>query len=638
VEQRPTVDLKGRALLLTFPYDKASVDAVRLINAAYWDKDIRAWVIPYSQAALGLLKRIFPDIQYGGNLKTDTVNAALTQTEAAERKYLPEVRDVEIKDFEFATQPYMHQKISFNFARSLPCSGLFLEQGLGKSKVYIDLATWRFRMGQIRRSLLVCPNSVLPVWGEQISIHGGKDFKKYVILEGSSRQKLLQCSNLIAEKFTGFVIVNYDALLNMYETLLEMQEGPDKLFDQMGLDESSRVKHATAKRSKICWKLGLTVPYRNILTGTPITQSLEDIFSQYRFLDQRVFGPYSTAFRGQYLIMGGFEMRQIIGYRNVEDAIKKIYALSIRFTGDRCLDLPPKVYEVRHVRMDEDTSKRYKQLEKECVAEFGGAQVTAPMVMTKIMKLSQITGGFVYEQGADGSRVATHRMAKMPKIEVLREVLEENPGRKVIIWCRFMEELNLIQEALREDKLKYVVISGGVTVRGKAEKGAECKCGTCRGCLVRQFQTDPNTRVFLGQVSTAGLGITLTAASLVIYYSNTYSLEDRLQSEDRCHRIGQTKSVTYVDILAETSMGGKTIDHDTLEILKGKGRFANEISRALMQKMVERTKGSKLEEGLAAFVQEEKKAGTYKGIIRNPARTKKRSKGSDMIMEEGEEF
>jgi len=416
-----------------------------------------------------------------------------------------------------------------------------------------------------------------------------------------------------------------------------------KLFDMCILDESSRIKHATSKRSKICWKLGQTCLYRNILTGTPITQDLQDIFSQYRFLDQRIFGPYSTAFRGMYLILGGWENRQVIGYRNVGDAIQKIYALSIRFTADRCLDLPPKVYEVRHVRMDEDTSKRYRQLEKECVAEFGGAQVTAPMVMTKIMKLSQITGGFVYEQGADGSRVATHRMAKIPKIEVLREVLEENPGRKVIIWCRFMEELSLIQEVLREDKLKYVVVSGKVDVRGKAKKGEECRCGECRGCLVRQFQTDPDTHVFLGQVSTAGLGITLTAASLVIYYSNTYSLEDRLQSEDRCHRIGQTKSVTYVDILAETYNGGKTIDHDTLEILRGKGRFANEISRALMQRMVQRTS----DESISADYSRLRKSAEKKGIqfhnrpdlVKNPAHNKKRNKGHDVdIMEAGEEF
>jgi len=223
VEQRPTIDLKGRALLLTFPYNKANVDAVRLITGAYWDKDARHWIIPYSQAALGLLKRIFADLALGPNLKTDTVNSALTQTEAAERKYLPAVKDVEITDFEFATKPYMHQKISFNFARALPCSGLFLEQGLGKTKVAIDLATWRFRKGQVRRVLVVCPNSVTPVWGEQIEIHGAPDFKKYVILEGSCKQKLAQCQKLIEEDFAGFIICNYDALLNMYSTLMEMQ-------------------------------------------------------------------------------------------------------------------------------------------------------------------------------------------------------------------------------------------------------------------------------------------------------------------------------------------------------------------------------------------------------------------------------
>lgn len=637
--QKTSVDLEGKSLRLQFPYNPSTINSIRLIAGAKWEPMSKSWMIPFSSAVIDLLKKIFPDLEFGSNLKSHSICTTENLIEATERKFLPKATKVKITDFVFSTEPYVHQKISFNFARALPQTGLFLEMGLGKAKITIDLNTWRFRQKQIKRVLVVCPNSVLPQWGVEIERHGSPDFKKYEILEGGSRQKLAECQRLITEGFQGFIIVNYDALLHMYTQLMEMQRGSERLFDSMCLDESSFIKHATSKRSKICWKLGQTVQFRNILTGTPITQSLEDIFSQYRFLKSEIFGIYSTAFRGNYLILGGFEMRQIIGYRNIEDVLRKIYSISIRFTKDRCLDIPPKVYETRYARMDVDISRKYKTLEKECVVEFAGKQIAAPLVMTKIMKLSQITGGFIYEQGDDGQRIATHRIHRPAKLSVLEEILDEAPGRKMIIWCRFTEEMKLIRDLLCARGVKYVSMAGDVKISGsKQKKGEQCACGDCRGCFVRQFQDDPSTTIFLGQIATAGMGITLTAADLVVYYSNDYSLEHRLQSEDRCHRIGQTKSVTYIDILAETSNGGKTIDHDTLTVIQGKNRFANEISRALMQQMSVRQKADPFENKLAKFVKAEKAAGTYKGVIKNPAHVRGAGNNSDPILTEEEIF
>ena len=335
----------------------------------------------------------------------------------------------------------------------------------GKAKVAIDLATWRYREGQIKRVLVVCPNSVLPQWVVELEKHGHDDFKKHSVLSGSSKDKLKQCKDLLESRFTGFILVNIDALLHMYPGLMDLQGSKHSLFDQMIIDESSTIKRAASKRSKVAWKLGGTCVYRNILTGTPVTQSLEDIFSQYRFLKFDVFGIYSTAFRSQYLVLGGFEQRQIVGYRNINDALKKIYKYSIRLTKDRCLDLPPKIYETRYAKMDEVTSRKYKELEKECVVEFDKATILAPLVMTKIIKLSQITGGFIYEADDAGKRVATHHMAKPAKLDVLEEILDESPGRKFIIWARFTEEINIIQGLLSKLGIKHVMISGSVDRR-----------------------------------------------------------------------------------------------------------------------------------------------------------------------------
>ena len=576
----PIAELSDSIIKISFKYDPILVAQVREITRARWNPAIKSWVMPYSETSLDALKIIFPNLQFGDALKEKIDKRALNALETEELKYLPKVKNAVIKDFVFHTKPFWHQNVSFNFARSLNASALFLEQGLGKAKLGIDLATWRFRKKQVGRVLVVCPNSVMGQWVEEIEKHGHPDFSNYILLEGSciKRQKILA---ELLDAWSGFLIINYEGLLPLQTFLFLRQRSANPLFEMIILDESSRIKHAQSQRSKITWRLGITVKYRNILTGTPITQSAEDIFSQYRFLDPGIFGPYATAFRGMYLIMGGFELRAVIGYKNIENLMKKIYSVAIRFTKDRCLDLPAKIYEKREARMDEISSKKYKEFEKECVAEFDGKVVVAPLVMTKLMKLYQITGGFIYEQGPDGKKIATHDLKKNPKLTDLEELLDEVLHKKIIIWCRFVRELELISALLKKKKIQFTSISGSVKQKDRAE-------------AVRLFQNDNKCKVFLGQIATAGFGITLHAAEVVIYYSNSYSYEERIQSEDRCHRIGLKHAVTYIDLVAVLANGRKTIDSDILDVVQDKARFANEVSRMLMQKMVTRS-GDKCE-------------------------------------------
>lgn len=612
--QLPQVELVSDFLRVRLPYSPEYIAAVKSIGYARWDSKDKSWILPHSALNLEAIKKAFPSIVCGPTLRGEDKVEAENLLEAELRKYLPLQREIEIKDFKFKTTPQWHQRVTFHFARSLDQTAIFLEQGLGKTKIMIDLVTWRFRKEQITRSFYVCPNSVVPQWGtEDVTKHLHDDFNRVTILEGSTKDRIKTLTQIYEEDKPGFIIANFEALLGLEEFLLKIQGRGNKLFQHMVLDESSKIKHATSQRSKISWRIGKTVQYRNIMTGTPITQSAEDAFSQYRFLNDRIFGPYATAFRGTYLIMGGFEMRQTVGYRNIGEFFKRLFSAGIRFTKTMCLDLPPKVYQSRFAKMDEEVSKKYRQLERECIAEFGGKEIAAPLVMTKLMKLSQVTGGFIYEQDAAGERVATHTFNKNPKLEVLDEILDEVLPNKVIIWCRFKQEIAIITALIQEravalaktgKKLKFAAIHGDIP---QEERGQQ----------VANFQTDPDCQVFIGQVSTAGLGITLTAASYVVYYSNTYSLEDRLQSEDRCHRIGQTKSVTYIDILATTFNGKRTIDHDTLDIIKGKAVFANEVSLALVRRMVDRDTDAP---------------------IRNPAHVRSSSKTSDIVFQEGDEF
>ena len=594
--QLPSVELVKDFLEVSFPYSKEYVAAIKGIGYARWNSTNKTWVIPNSEPNLAKLKATFPSIVLGPALRGEGKVEEENLLEAEIRKYLPKNRDLEITDFVFKTVPKLHQKITFNFCRALDQSAIFLEMGTGKTKIIIDLATWRFRKKQVRRALIVAPNSVVPQWETaDVAQHLHDDFNKVTILSGATVTRLKTLRNILEEDLSGFVIVNYEGLAGIKDFIISAQCGKIRLFDMIVLDESSKIKHAASQRSKAAWHIGRTIPYRNIMTGTPITQSAEDIFSQYRFLKTTIFGPFATAFRGTYLILGGWENRIIIGYRNIGDLFSKIFSVGIRFTKDMCLDLPKKVYQTRFAKLDEETSDKYREFEKDCIAEFGGKEISAALVLTKMIKLSQVTSGFVYETNEAGEHVATHSLPKNPKMELLEEILDEVLPKKIIVWCRFRHEIELITKCLERrtaeakkagKKFSHAAIHGSIP---QSERGKE----------VERFQKDPSCQVFVGQVATAGLGITLTAGTYVVYFSNTYALEDRLQSEDRNHRIGQNESVTYIDLVAILYNGRKTIDHDVLEVVKGKAAFANEVSRALVSRMMDREVDAP-KEGLAA--------------------------------------
>jgi SNF2 family DNA or RNA helicase len=236
-------------------------------------------------------------------------------------------------------------------------------------------------------------------------------------------------------------------------------------------------------------------------------------------------------------------------YQNLDELKAKIAPHSYRITKAECLDLPPKVYERRYVELNAEQRVLYNKLKKEFVAEFGGGKINAAMAMTRMMRLQQITGGFAPVLNDVGETIATHPVGKTnPKINALLELLEETDG-KVIIWARFRKELELIAVALREEygTKSAVEYHGGVSDKD-------------RQSAVFTFQREHDPRFFVGQPHSGGIGLTLTAASTVVYFSNDFSLETRLQSEDRAHRIGQQKSVTYIDIEAVDTLDKKVID------------------------------------------------------------------------------
>ena len=298
-----------------------------------------------------------------------------------------------------------------------------------------------------------------------------------------------------------------------------------------------------------------------ILSGTPVQNNAIDIFSQYRFLDSSVFGKNFYAFKNKYAIMGGFNRKQIIGYKDLDGLIKKEHSIAFRITKDEAIDLPEQTFEVRKIAFDKKDRELYDRIKRDSYADLdGGDHITATTVLTKLLRLQQLTGGFLLQDDSE-----TPVLVNKAKLNALADIIEDyviGSEKKLVIFARFIPEVKAIIEMV--DKLlpknkKQVAIYGDI----KKE---------LRGGLVKQFQEDPDTMVFVGQIDTAGTGITLTAADTCVYYSKNYNYATYSQSLSRIHRIGQRNVCTYIDLEVE-----KTVDEMINKALSKKEDMAKTV-------------------------------------------------------------
>jgi SNF2 family DNA or RNA helicase len=296
------------------------------------------------------------------------------------------------------------------------------------------------------------------------------------------------------------------------------------------IDESSKIKNHDVERTKKCWLLGEDSPFRLILTGTSVTQGIQDLFSQMFFVDPCAIGEVGFySFRNKYCVMGGFENNKIVGYDRVEELMNKIRPFCDVVRKGDMKDLPPKTYQVRRVRSTAAQIKACKELAKEMSTELHGVEITIQNALEGLLRFQQISGGHM----PDGTPLPTN-----PKMEELIEVLDDFDG-KAIIWARYLPEIKAIRDRLEKKWPGSTLMLCGEVPPAERQP------------MVDLFQSDSGKRFFVSNQATGGVGLTLTAATLSVYFSNTFSLEDRLQSEDRNHRIGQLNAVTYVDLISD---------------------------------------------------------------------------------------
>ena len=471
-----------------------------------------------------------------------------------------------IKNYKFKTKPYEHQLEALEKSWAQETYALFMEMGTGKSKVLVDNIAMLYDRGAIRGALIVAPKGVYKNWDQiEFPTHLPEHVEHTKVLwePNITKRKQVELDTLFdGKEDLKILIMNVEAFsttkgLDFAERFLNIFLGR-ALF---GIDESTTIKTPTAKRTKNILKIGNLAKYRRILTGSPVTKSPLDLYSQCEFLDPYHLGHQSYySFRARYANMidrnfGGRRVQIVGSYRRLPELTAKLEKFSYRVLKEDCLDLPPKVFTKRIVELTDEQKKVYAQMKRMAIAELDGKVMSTVNVMTQLMRLHQVTCGHFK---ADDQTV---KPVKNNRITALLELLEETDG-KVIIWANYREDIKNIAEALKKayGEASTVEYHGGVD-------------STLRQKQIALFQQKNGpARYFVGNPSTGGYGITLTAANTVIYYSNSYDLEKRLQSEDRAHRIGQTGSVTYVDLIAED-----TIDERIVKALRRKINLANEI-------------------------------------------------------------
>lgn len=421
---------------------------------------------------------------------------------------------------------------------------LLAEMGTGKTLISIGIAGALYQKGEISRLLIVAPLSIVQVWNEEFAKFADFDYQ-LAVLEGSSKKKF-DILNHMKGSGLQVAVINYESCWRL-EDILQVWN-PEMII----CDESTRIKNPQAKQSKALHRLGKKAKHNLILTGTPVTNNPLDFFSQYKFLDESIFGGSYYAFRARYAVMGGYGNHQIIGYKNLPELTEKAHSIAYRITKADALDLPDQVDVERKVQLNAYARRKYNELEKESYTELMNGDVKITNVLTKLLRLAQLTGGYMRVGDDDVMEKVSDA-----KLQALEEIVDDciDAGKKLVVFARFVPEIDAIANMLKKKNIQYSLIKGDV--KDRAEQ-------------VDQFQNNDLVRVFIGQIQTTGMGLTLTKADTAVFYSLDFNYSNYEQAKARIHRIGQKNKCTYIHLIAEG-----TVDEKVMHALNQKKSMAD---------------------------------------------------------------
>lgn len=598
----------GSKLILSFEYNPHINEQLKKIPGCRFNKQISRW-----EAPLGQYERITAELD---NLKVSSAVAQWMSDEIQLRKkveFLQSDAYYELTDYSPKLPLMSHQKKAFELHRICNGSANYGEMGCGKTASAICALHWYIETGKVKYCLVVCPKSVVKSWEEQIQMFSNLT---YIALEGTmaERQKKLKLERDI-------YIVNYEGTWRMEEDLIK------KGFNAMVCDEAHRIKNTQSSQSKSCYAIGDTTEYRIALTGSPVLNSPLDAYGLMRFIDASVFGESFYSFRNKYFLNVGNENSPIpifVPRHNAEKEISdKMYSRAVRVLKDEVLDLPPAVHAPnRIVSLSEEQDKAYRDLQEKLCAEIAGnKQIKISHVLTLMLKLNQITSGWL----KDPETGDIHYFKNNPKFDELVDIVEEAGNQSMIIWAYYkadmklitnyfgrcqgrdgkcLEPVNLVKEKdcpkcrtpiryrcseiqgstkyryaemakfrftpeERSEQRKKLITDG----LGKQEIRSQL------GDLLLDGSEPPQTNIINLQCVAGSEGIQLQKAQVAIWFSRNWSLKDWVQAQARNHRVGQTKSVTYINIVAQMRNGEDTVDQRIVNALQKKEDLSKRINK-----------------------------------------------------------
>lgn len=546
----------GRIVLAQI--EQARMDKLKKTGMLRWNKATRTYSAPVTLDLLEVLAQIFP--------LPDTVEAERQRLAGIARQLDAQraaSEPVPLTSYPVRAKLFRHQVRAANMAliqlSSKPSAGfgLLFEMGCGKTLTAIAIMGALYCQHKITRVLVVAPSSVCSVWPHDLAAFAAFPYEVRVLL-GEKKQRLEALHSLTDYPNTAnrllVAVINYEATHR--EGIFEALDG--YAADLIVCDESQRIKNPRAAQSRAVQMLGDRAACRLILSGTPVQNGAIDLYSQYRFLDPGVFGANFYAFRNRYCQMGGYGGHEVVGFQHMDELTRKEHSIALRVTKAECLDLPGQTFVRRYVQLEPAARRLYTQIARASCAELeNGEHVTASIVLTKLLRLMQLTGGFVQADGGDRPQ-----QSGSAKLDALADILEDyvqEAGQKLVVFARFRSEIAAICQLLEQRGIRYGRIDGEVPMDQ-------------RGAIVETFQQDSSVKAFVAQTQTAGLGITLHAASAAVFYSLDFNYANYAQALARIHRIGQAQPVTYIHLLAE-----RTVDEQVLDALERKEDLARTI-------------------------------------------------------------
>jgi hypothetical protein len=561
-------------LRIKTPWSQSNLERLRRIpDYRTWSTTDQAWRAKPTRRNVQYLLAAFPQADWDPQAaawRDEVVAHESERTEATLDKQatLEELRaKIGPDDYKHGgPAPFDWQRRCFLISRDMPAFAVFAEQRTGKTKLTIDTACWNYIRGQVRQALVIAPNSTKTEWVTDALPEHMPDYVSYKAAAWQSSPNKAD-EQAIAAVLEGsetemcWLVMNVEALSTPRGAKIAM-DFVRRAPTFVAIDESTRIKTPRSARTKAAQALRRHAKIRRILTGTPATQGPLDLYSQFEFLDPKILGFGSFyAFRNRYALMGGFQGKAVLGYQHLDELQALIDPYSFRITRDECFDLPPKGYQKRVVEMTPEQTRIYRDMVQKMRAEMDGRKVTAQLVIVQMLRLAQIAGGFVAAQTTEAEQLidGTPTIARPipggnPKVDAVMELAGDVQG-KMIVWCRFRPEIEACATALRAEYGADAVVEfhGGVDDHGRI--------------AARTAFQDPNSsvRFLVGQTETGGFGINLDQARTICYVSNGFSLESRLQSEDRASSVRQRHSVAIVDVIARG-----TVDERVVGALRGK--------------------------------------------------------------------